>query len=809
MKIMLNNGWEFTEQFTEELLGEGPVEGLRPVRLPHTVKETPFHYFDESVYQMVSGYRRSFFAPESWAGKRVLLSFGAAGHFAQVWCNGSFVGEHRCGYTAFTLELTDALRLGAENRVVVRLDSREDLDQPPFGHVIDYMTYGGLYRDCWLEVREKSFIEDLFARPFLPAELKIPAEPEARDALRFTGRLSPEVKISGPAEGLRLRLRVREQETGTTLDCGDYALGERIVAELPNAQLWDVDRPWLYTLRAELMEGDRVLDAAKCAFGFRRSAFRGDGYYLNDRRLTLRGLNRHQSWPYVGYAMPASQQRLDAEILKRELGLNMVRTSHYPQSQDFVDRCDQLGLLVFTEIPGWQHIGGADWKEQAVRNVEEMVLQYRNHPSVVLWGVRINESQDDDALYERTNAVARRLDPGRPTGGVRFLKQSHLLEDVYTYNDFLHDGTNPGCAKKSEVSPDVTKPYLITECNGHMYPTKAFDDEAQRQEQALRHARVMDAAAAEPGVAGALAWSMSDYNTHRDFGSGDRICYHGVLDMFRNPKLAAALYASQREDAPVLELGSQMEIGEHAASMRGDVWIFTNCDSVRMYRNGSFLREYRASDTAFPHLPHGPILIDDFIGDRMKAEGFAPRQEQIVKDLLNYAARKGMGKLPPRMLARAGAAMAIYGMKFQDAYRLFGKYIGDWGVRSSGFRFEGVKDGKVVVERVCAPMTVPHIEARPSAALLWEGESYDVASVRVAVKGEQGQVLPFWNTPLELELEGPAELIGPANVPIFGGQGGVYLRTTGETGEVLLRLKLPREFSGEAVELRFTVRKRN
>ncbi|HCE77970.1 MAG TPA: beta-galactosidase, partial [Lachnospiraceae bacterium] len=110
--------------------------------------------------------------------------------------------------------------------------------------------------------------------------------------------------------------------------------------------------------------------------GFRRSVFREDGYYLNGRRLQLIGLNRHQSWPYVGYAMPGSQQERDAEILKNELGVNAVRTSHYPQSPYFYRRCDELGLLVFTEIPGWQHIGDEEWKKQAVRNTEEMVLQY-------------------------------------------------------------------------------------------------------------------------------------------------------------------------------------------------------------------------------------------------------------------------------------------------------------------------------------------------------------------------------------------------------------------------------------------------
>ena len=168
-----------------------------------------------------------------------------------------------------------------------------------------------------------------------------------------------------------------------------------------------------------------------------------------------------------------------------------------------------------------------------------MILQYRNHPSIILWGVRINESVDDDAFYQRTNALARELDESRPTGGVRAQKKSHLFEDVYTYNDFSHDGTTPGCEPKKKVTSDMGKAYLVSEYNGHMYPTKAFDWEEHRMRHALRHATVLDAVAGAEDIAGCFGWCMFDYNTHKDFGSGDRICYHGVMDMFRNPKLAA------------------------------------------------------------------------------------------------------------------------------------------------------------------------------------------------------------------------------------------------------------------------------
>lgn len=316
--------------------------------------------------------------------------------------------------------------------------------------------------------------------------------------------------------------------------------------------------------------------------------------------------------------MPDRPQVNDVHILKKELGVNAVRTSHYPQSQGFVDACDKEGLLVFTELPGWQHIGDDEWKDVAITSVRDMVLQYRNHPSIILWGVRINESQDDDEFYTKTNKLAHELDPTRQTGGVRCFKKMNLLEDVYTYNEFVHTGKNLGAEPKKKVTSDMNKGYLISEYNGHMYPTKMNDCEEYRLEHALRHARVIDAYYGQEDIAGGFAWCMFDYNTHKDFGSGDRICYHGVMDMYRNPKLAAAVYASQGEEQKVLEISSTMDIGEHPGGNIGTVYAFTNADSVKVYKNDDYVKEFFPDKIHFPHMPHPPIAIDDLVGELME-----------------------------------------------------------------------------------------------------------------------------------------------------------------------------------------------
>ena len=783
MRIDINNGWLWAEEFNEEMVKPSYEEGgMESVRIPHTVNVTPLNYFDEHVYQMVSCYRKTIDVPAEWKDKKLFITFDAVAHEAEVFVNGVSVAKHSCGYTAFTADISDYLKFGEKNVIAVKCDSRESLNVPPFGFVIDYMTYGGIYREVHLDVKEKDHIKDVFvsagADKMVTVKTDIEGEGELVCVINDTA--SGEVVFAGPCEK-DARITVNE------------------------AELWSLEKPKLYELTMTLRNGDKE-DTFTTRFGFRDAVFKTDGFYLNGVKIKLRGLNRHQCWPYVGYAMPKSMQRMDADILKNELGLNAVRTSHYPQSHHFIDRCDEIGLLVFTEIPGWQNIGDEAWKEQAVINTREMVTQYRNHPSIILWGVRINESVDCDELYVRTNKEAHDLDPTRQTSGVRYLKKSSLLEDVYAFNDFSHNGKTAGCEQKKNVTSDMTKPYFISEYNGHMFPTKVFDSELHRQEHALRHCNVLDSVMGNEDILGSFGWCMFDYNTHKDFGSGDRVCYHGVTDMFRNPKLAAYAYASQNKElAPVLEVSSSMDIGEHPAGNRGEVYIFSNCDSVRMYKNDVFIKEYTREDSSYKNLISPPMLIDDYIGDQMKEkEGFSDRQNKIVKDALNFSAVYGMENMPAKMKLTMVEAMTRYKMKFDDAYSLFGKYIGNWGGEATKFKFEGIVNGKVVKTVIKSSMNRLCLEVNVSSNELIEDSTYDVAAIRIKVTDEYGNVMPFYNRQAVVEVKGPIEALGPSMADINGGMGGVYVRSIGKEGKAAVKISLPDQ--GLSLDVGFDIR---
>lgn len=772
------SGWEFTKDPAEGFFrGEvkGGAESYAIVRLPHSAGETPRHYACPEDYTGLFGYRRSVTVPTP--GKRYFVRFDGAAHSARLFVNGVEAGSHHCGYTAFTAEITSLVHEG-NNLIAVLLDTNERPDVPPFGLVMDYLGYGGLYREAWLIEEEPAFIEDVFAYGDHEGELHV------------------KLTVTEPFSYAVCRV-IKGGDTVREFTASASEFTETI----PGVSPWSPESPQLYELEVSVFrEGGSLMDRKTVRFGFRTAEFRADGLWLNGKKYFMRGLDRHQCFPYIGDAAPASLQFEDARILKEELCCSAVRTSHYPQSQSFIDACDELGLLVFTEIPGWQHIGDEDWKLRSIENTREMILQYRNHPSIVLWGVRINESADDDGFYRRTNELAHELDPSRATSGVRCILKSSLLEDVYAYNDFSHHGGNPGCRRKKDVTPDTEKALLISEHSGHMFPTKSFDNSARRQEHALRHARVLNAAYETGEHAGCFGWCMFDYATHREFGSGDRVCYHGVMDQFRNPKLAAAVYASQGEK-PVLEIGSTMDIGDYNASVLGEVYMFTNADEVDLYKNDEFVTSFRPEKSG---LPHPPIPVDDIIGGLLNAhEGFTGNKEKLLRDCLNAAARYGMDGLPLKDKLKMGEAMLRYGMSYEDGTELYGRYVGNWGGLTPTWRFDAKKEGRVAFSVTRRPSRRLKLDVRVSKTELCEGDIYDMAAVRVRVLDENGETAHYAQLPVKFELTGEAELVGPDTAAAEGGMCGTYIKTNGRRGFARLKVSSPQT---ESFEIEFIIK---
>ncbi len=721
-----NHDWLYCP---EQVGDDVPDSAFVRVTIPHTNKLFPHHNFEDSEYQFISTYRKRFTLPEPLLGRRLYVDFEGAMIAATVTINGHTFPEHQGGYTPFSHDITAHVRAAGENVLTVHLDSTERRDIPPFGHTVDYLTFGGIYREIQLRYEDPVFVRQVFVRTY--------------DVMTETPRVEVDLYLVNTTdEAARVKasvgvLSADAQEMGR--DAGEWTVAaqcevvETVTVALRSAvQLWSPDSPTLYTVRVDYAgDRDAHMNVVSTRIGFRTSAFRSDGYYLNGERVQLRGLNRHQLYPYIGAAAPERLQRQDADILKFELGCNLVRTSHYPQSRHFLDRCDEIGLLVFEEIPGWQHIGDAAWKALSLRDVRVMIERDRNHPSIILWGVRINESWDDREFYGATNALARELDPTRQTGGVRFFLGSEFLEDVYTLNDFSN----------AIMEPEHT-PHLVTEFNGHMFPTKSYDHDARLAEHALRHARIQSAAATMGGVSGAIGWCAYDYNTHVEFGSGDRVCYHGVMDMFRLPKYAAYFYASQTNPdfRIVLHAATNWALGDYDAGAIEPVYVFSNCDEVEVFVGTDRIGRYRPDAESYPNLPHPPFVV------------------------------RGLGI----MLAQP---------------------YGD-------LRVVGYRGGTAVAEQHIAADHKPAALTLESDSATLRADGIDMARVVFRIVDKYGNRLAYTSQIVSFEISGPGALIGENPFALVGGQAALYVKAQQQPGIIVLRATTPRL---DAAEIQWVV----
>jgi beta-galactosidase len=708
--LSMNRNWLFNPSAAQGSEAKNFDDSrYQKVVIPHTNVRLPWHSFDEKTYEFVSNYRRHFKIPAEARGKHVFVDFEGAMTASTVWINGTPLGEYKGGYTPFSFELTNHLDFSGDNVLSLNLDSSERSDIPPFGYEIDYLTFGGIYREVWLRIVPGTFIENAFAKP--------------KDAL--SGHPIVEVdchmqQLDVAADHLRLEAvlrdgdRILQRSSRSVSQSGSP--GERVdtisLANLGTIEIWNLDHPKLYTVEVNLWDGNQQVDSVTRKIGFREAQFTDHGFELNGKIVKLRGLDRHQTFPFVGQAMPRRVQRRDAQILRNQLKCNIVRTSHYPQSPHFLDACDELGLLVLEEIPGWQHIGDEAWKTLAIDNVARMIRRDWNHPSIILWGVRINESKDDHDFYTRTNAVAHKLDPTRQTGGIRYFQESEFLEDVFTMNDF-------GFPLKPPNHPR----YLNTEFVGHTYPTKTIDQVERLTEHTIRHARVHDQLASHPQYAGGIGWCAFDYNTHADFGSGDRICYHGVTDIFREPKPAAGFYKSQCDPSEevVLEPAFHWARGDASVGFSQAV-VCSNCDHVKMYIAQDLVAEADPDRKQFPHLRYPPFTMD-------------------LRELWHH-----------------------------------------WG----DLRLEGYIGGKLAITKNYSGKGIDakFMLLPDDTTLIADGA--DTTRVVLRVTDEFGAVRPFANDAITLDIQGPAEIIGDNPFTLVGGTGAVWIRTKEETGTVRL-----------------------
>ncbi len=612
----LDRDWLFGGKLNPAALESGLDDAaFSRITLPHCVTPLSWQNWDPAAWEDVFLYRRRFPTPREFANRRVFLSFEGVMVAADASINGAALPTHKGGYLPFTYELTSLLK-NSGNVLELKVDSRFQ-NVPPEGsprgaHAVDYYLPGGIVRGVSLYAVPQVFISDVFAKPVdvLQSTRRVQIACQIDAVVAPTSPVHLEVKLM---DGTHVVSSVLKSATIVQPGKIDVAL---TLSGLGGVELWDVDAPHLYSLVATLILDGEPIHDYRVRIGFRDAKFSVDGFFLNGRRLRLFGLNRHEIYPYVGYAMPPRVMRRDAEIIRNEFHCNIVRCSHYPQSEAFLEACDELGLMVWEETPGWQYVGDAAFEDLVVQNVGDMIRRDRNHASIVIWGVRVNESGNDQPLYRRTTALAKSLDDSRPDSGsmTSFNNwQQEWHEDVFAMDDY-HQSPD-GSVQIYPPLPGVS--YMLAETVGQRtYTEPGFGNLYRRAgdvklqcTQAIYHAQAHDRAGAYPRFCGVIAWCAFEYASPQNSYKG--VKNPGVADVFRIPKLGASFYQSQVSPAvhPVIVPNFYWDFG--AATPRGpgqDAAIFSNCDRLELFVDGKHHSTLEPDRKNYPNLNYAPFF---------------------------------------------------------------------------------------------------------------------------------------------------------------------------------------------------------
>jgi len=633
----LNGGWLFGPYAAGAEQPGYDEAGLQSVALPHTVTALSWSDWSSSSWESTWTYRLHMSGTALAAG-RSFVAFQGVMTSATVYLNGTELGTHDGGYLPFSVELTNHLIAG-DNVLAVLVDGT--LQNVPPNDVakgdsaIDFLQPAGIYRDAALQIVPEVFVSDVFAKPTdvlsapgLDVLVTIDAGVVPHGAVRVTVFVLAGASVLGQGSA---------EVTLTATGCAQQLVA---VAGLQGIALWSPEDPQLYEVQVTITVPGESGHTYTTRTGFREATFEVDGFYLNGSLYPIFGINHHQLYPYTGMAAPERLQRRDAEIIRNELNCNMVRCSHYPQSDWFLDACDELGLLVWEEPPGWRYVGDAAFQSDVVRNMQDLVTRDRSRPSLIAWATRLNEtsSESNEGLYAQTNAIATSLDGTRQTTGAM---HEYLLDDwnqqVFAYDDY-HSTTTGGVTDATLYPPIGGVPYLVSESVGALRGAPLYrfiDSAATLALQAKLHAQVHSLAGA-PGYAGLLGWCAIDYASTYGLRStpspplassnasaaASRIWRNlktpGVLDTFRAAKPGASTYQAQRPvgAGPFILPAFFWDFDTGASGNPngpgpGSI-VFTNCDSVAVYVGSATSPVATATPDAtdYPYLAHPPAFID-------------------------------------------------------------------------------------------------------------------------------------------------------------------------------------------------------
>ena len=631
-KININSGWNYLENDTKNFAEINNNLGWVAINLPHSWNSQDATDNNPGYRRSASWYKKELLIPNIDSNKVYQLYFEGSNITTKVYVNGKEAGGHIGGYIGFTIDITEFINNG-NNEVLVRVDNSYNIDIIP-SQKSDFFIYGGITRDVWLQSMAKDHIDNI--------KISTPKVSEKSASLVVIASVKSTKK---PIEFSYSAQLINPKGKVVTTKKGTISSSTTTIAfnDIKNPELWDVNTPNLYTVSVSLLENGKVTDKVNDKVGFRWFEFKDNGpFFLNGKRLLIRGTHRHEEHAGVGAAMSNYQHRKDMESIK-EMGANFVRLAHYPQDPEIYKACDELGLLVWDELPWCRGgLGTEVWQNNTKNMLGEIINQNYNHPSIIIWSLGnemywLPDFQGGDNtekmnyFLKELNDIAHKLDPSRKTA-IRKFEDGAKIVDVFSpsiwsgwysgsyksyktaidkykldYKHFIHAeyGGDSQVGRHSEkpingegIFPEGWEEAIVQGKGGNIaqigdwsesYIVDLFDWHLNVSEN-------------DPTFVGNIQWAFKDFGT--PLRPEDDIPYmnqKGLVDRNGNPKDAYYVFKSYWSDKPFTYIESHTWTERQGPKDLARVLnVFSNCPKVEFFHNGVSLGEKVRNIKSYP-----------------------------------------------------------------------------------------------------------------------------------------------------------------------------------------------------------------
>ena len=607
----LNAGWKFIQENAG--LPEGYPENWQNIDLPHTWNAVDGHDGNGSYDRGSYWYARTCETPKQpLAGGRVYVEILAAGQQAAVYVNGTKVTYHEGGYSTFRADITEQCKEEGENLLVVNCSN--EYKDSVYPQSADFTFYGGLYRGVNLiSVPDTHFDLDYYGGP----GLMVTPKPDDNGGAVF----EIESWVTNPDENFTVMYSIADAEGNAVASAVRPAEDASVTVYVPDAKRWEIDDPYLYTVTAILQRRNEAYDEVSARVGVRSfSCDPEKGFIINDVETPLRGVSRHQDQLYKGNALTKEDHYADAKMIK-ELGANTIRLAHYQHSQDFYDACDELGFIIWAEIP-FISVFNPDpaAHENCISQMKELIIQNYNHPSICFWGVsnEILIGGISDKLVENhkeLNALCKELDPTRLTtiahvSMTPIESPMHGITDVESYNHYFGwyggkmEDNGPWFDNFHEIHPEICIGVSEYGCEGivtYHGPNPACKDYSEEY-QALYHEHLAQVLEDRPWIWSSHVWNMFDFGcAARNEGGVAGRNNKGLVTIDRKTKKDSYyVYQAYWSKKPMVHL-----CGKRYAQRAGEtteIRVYSNQPTVTLYVNGEAAEEKSANKVFVFHV---------------------------------------------------------------------------------------------------------------------------------------------------------------------------------------------------------------